>query len=150
MVVHRARPLQRVALTAATVAIPRPAMRFMSKRISRVPSCAEAQKCLFVSPLFATLTHSLSRKSFPWHSYANTRDGGATLLPISAHSSNNPISHTLCFHGLTNPFSRNPFNFKTICVALTIVVYTFLFATVPQWQVSRRVILFLGIAARKA
>ena len=40
--------------------------------------CTEAQKCLFVSPLLATLTHSLSRKSFPCHSYANTRDGGVT------------------------------------------------------------------------
>ncbi len=40
--------------------------------------CTEAQKCLSVSPLLATLTHSMSRKSFPCHSYANTRDGGAT------------------------------------------------------------------------
>src|SRR6266849_7260947 len=43
--------------------------------------CAEAQKCLFVSPLLATLTHSVSRKSFPCHSYANTRDGGVTVAP---------------------------------------------------------------------
>jgi hypothetical protein len=41
--------------------------------------CTKAQKCLFVSPLLATLTHSVSRKSFPCHSYANTRDGGVTL-----------------------------------------------------------------------
>ncbi len=41
--------------------------------------CTEAQKRLFVSPLLATLTHSVSRKSFPCHSYANTRDGGATV-----------------------------------------------------------------------
>ena len=40
--------------------------------------CIETQKCLFVSPLLATLTHSVSRKSFPCHSYANTRDGGVT------------------------------------------------------------------------
>src|SRR5260370_13050676 len=40
--------------------------------------CTEAQKCLSVSPLLATLTHSVSRKSFPCHSYANTRDTGAT------------------------------------------------------------------------
>jgi len=40
--------------------------------------CTEAQKCLFVSPLLATLTHSVSRKSFPCHSYENTRDGGIT------------------------------------------------------------------------
>ncbi len=46
--------------------------------------CAEAQKCLFVSPLLATLTHSSSRKSFPCHSYANTRDGGVTAAPVSA------------------------------------------------------------------
>src|SRR5229473_2691671 len=38
----------------------------------------EAQKCPSVSPLPATLTHSVSRKSFPCHSYANTRDGGVT------------------------------------------------------------------------
>src|SRR5713226_8638495 len=40
--------------------------------------CTEAEKCISVSPLFATLTHSVSRKSFPCHSYANTRDGGVT------------------------------------------------------------------------
>ncbi len=40
--------------------------------------CTEAQKCLFVSPLLATLTHSLPRKSFACHSYENTRDGGIT------------------------------------------------------------------------
>src|SRR5713101_3987807 len=45
--------------------------------------CTEAQKCLSVSPLLATLTHSVSRKSFPCHSYANTRDGGATVAPVS-------------------------------------------------------------------
>ena len=46
--------------------------------------CTEAQKCLSVTPLLATLTHSVSRKSFPCHSYANTRDGDATVAPISA------------------------------------------------------------------
>src|SRR6266852_5627923 len=47
--------------------------------------CTEAQKCLSVSPLLATLTHSLSRKSFPCHSYANTRDGVPTAsLPSFA------------------------------------------------------------------
>src|SRR5260370_26832786 len=45
--------------------------------------CTEAQKCLSVSPLLATLTHSLSRKSFACHSYANTRDGGVTVPPVS-------------------------------------------------------------------
>src|SRR5579859_876516 len=43
---------------------------------------SKAQKHHFLSPLFATLTDSLSRKSFPCHSYANTRDGGATPPPI--------------------------------------------------------------------
>ncbi len=43
--------------------------------------CTEAQKCLFVSPLLATLTHSVSRKSFACHSYANTQDGGASAPP---------------------------------------------------------------------
>ncbi len=37
--------------------------------------CTEAQKCRFLSPLAATLTHSLFRKSFACHSYENTRDG---------------------------------------------------------------------------
>ncbi len=45
--------------------------------------CTEAQKCLPVSPLLATLTHSLWRKSFPCHSNANTRDGGVTVAPVS-------------------------------------------------------------------
>jgi hypothetical protein len=49
--------------------------------------CTGAQKYLFVSPLFATLTHSLSRKSFPCHSYANTRDGSAAVAPVSASTS---------------------------------------------------------------
>ncbi len=38
--------------------------------------CTDRQKCLSVSPLLATLTHSLSRKSFPCRSYENTGDGG--------------------------------------------------------------------------
>jgi|ERR1700682_142651 hypothetical protein len=42
-------------------------------------SCAKTQKCGSASPLLATLTHSLSRNSFPCHSYANTRDDGPTL-----------------------------------------------------------------------
>src|SRR6266851_8761081 len=42
--------------------------------------CTETQKCLFLSPLLATLTHSLSRKSFSCHSYENTRDGVSPLL----------------------------------------------------------------------
>jgi hypothetical protein len=54
-------------------------------------SCAKAQKWLSASPLPATLTHSLSRNSFPCHSYANTRDGGAPLhkffSPLATHHS---------------------------------------------------------------
>ena len=45
--------------------------------------CTEAQKCPSVSPFLATLTHSVSRKSFPCHSYANTRDRGVTPPPKS-------------------------------------------------------------------
>src|SRR5260370_25099665 len=57
--------------------------------------CTEALACLFVSPLFATLTHSVSRKSFACHSYANTRDGGVTVAPVSA-------SAPSCFGGKPN------------------------------------------------
>ncbi len=46
--------------------------------LRKLARCTEAQKCLSVSPLFATLTHSVSRKSFPCHSYENIRDGGVT------------------------------------------------------------------------
>ncbi len=46
--------------------------------------CTVAQKCPSVSPLPATLTHSVSRKSFPCHSYANTRDRGVTAPPKSS------------------------------------------------------------------
>src|SRR5260370_3950221 len=66
--------------------------------------CAEAQKCLFVSPLFATLTHSVSRKSFPCHSYANTRDEGVTVAPVSA-------SVSLCLCGKPN-FVRPLFSYS--------------------------------------
>jgi hypothetical protein len=45
--------------------------------------CTKGQKCGFVSPLFATLTHSLSRKSFPCHSYENTRDGAGIVISQS-------------------------------------------------------------------
>src|SRR5260370_29546197 len=49
--------------------------------------CTEARKCLSVTPLLATLTHSVSRNSFPCHSYANTRDMGVTapnfFLPLT-------------------------------------------------------------------
>ena len=42
------------------------------------PSCAKTQKCPPVSPLPATLTHSLSRNPSVCHSYANTRGVGIT------------------------------------------------------------------------
>src|SRR5713226_6788648 len=63
-----------------------------------VGRCTGAQKCLSVSPLPATLTHSLSRKSFPCHSYANTRDMGVTAAPnfcsslLSDFSRHSPLS----------------------------------------------------------
>src|SRR5216684_405217 len=76
--------------------------------------CTEAQKCPSVSPLFATLTHSVSRKSFACHSYANTRDGGVTPPPISASGLATPILFALCFHSDTNPFSRKSFLFTSI------------------------------------
>ena len=68
--------------------IPLPALhgsRVTSHR-SRPSSCAQTQKCAPVSPSPATLTHSLLRKSFPCHSYANSGDGCATppkILPPS-------------------------------------------------------------------
>ncbi len=50
--------------------------------LRKLVRCTEAQTCLSVTPLFATLTHSVSRKSFPCHSYANTRDGGVTVASV--------------------------------------------------------------------
>src|SRR5258708_1885891 len=73
-----------------TPALPFPMVARVPAQISnllpfrKLVRCTEAQKRLFASPLLATLTHSLSRKSFPCHSYANTRDGGATIAPVSA------------------------------------------------------------------
>ena len=46
-------------------------------------SCTDTQRSPFVSSLFATLAHSMLRKSFPCRSYANTRDRGATPPPKS-------------------------------------------------------------------
>src|SRR5713226_4459629 len=84
-----------------------------------VGRCTGAQKYLSVSPLLATLAHSLSRKSFPCHSYANTRDMGVTAAPnfcsslLSDFSRHSPLfprhfPSALCFHILTNCFSRKP------------------------------------------
>src|SRR5260370_14729997 len=41
--------------------------------------CTEAQKCPPVTPLLATLTHSVSRHSFPCHSYQHTRERGSLI-----------------------------------------------------------------------
>jgi len=74
--------------------------------LRKLVRCTEAQKCLFVSPLLATLTHSVSRKSFPCHSYANTRDGGASapprhpLLPPSHAPRWRP--YPLCSHSIAH------------------------------------------------
>src|SRR5260221_8455897 len=65
--------------------------------------CTEAQKCPSVSPFLATLTHSVSRKSFPCHSYANTRDRGVTPPPKS--SSPRATRHS--------PLALTPFRINT-------------------------------------
>jgi len=68
----------------------------------------KAQIPLSLSPFAAALTHSASRKFFPCHSYANTRDGGATpslrklrALWVSALSCSSIFSHRspLITHG---------------------------------------------------
>jgi hypothetical protein len=85
--------------------------------------CTEAQKCVSVTPLLATLAHSVSRKSFAYHSYENTRDGSASArprhdpgnadLPIGVHFRRHmicatwrlyplwphSIAYTFCHHG---------------------------------------------------
>jgi hypothetical protein len=52
--------------------VPRPLEAATSALLATKPA-----KHAFVTPLFATLTHSYSCKSFACHSYENTRDGGA-------------------------------------------------------------------------
>src|SRR6202011_5335206 len=87
----------------------------VAHRHSANPSRApKAKKCLSLSPVFATLTHSLSRKSFACHSYANTRDRGVMTPPNFCGGTANRILIAVCFHGLTNPFSRNSFIFTSI------------------------------------
>ena len=81
-----------------------------------VIGCTQAQKPLPVSPLLATLTHSMSCKSFACHSYANTRDGGATVVanlcyatdqrfanPLFSYSYEPLLPQTLSFHIHTKP-----------------------------------------------
>ncbi len=82
---------------------------------SELLRCTEAQKRLFVSPLFAALTHSVSRKSFPCHSYANTRDEVPNASPQSFASAvtcvtwrlyplcPQSIAYTSCHHGGVGP-----------------------------------------------
>ena len=83
----------------------------------RPASCAKAQKCPFLSALFATLTHSLPRKSFPCHSYANTRVGYGRpvnaiskifLSPFPATNSKNP-KITPVFSTVPGDFGSNSF-----------------------------------------
>ena len=106
---------------------------------------SEAQKWRFVSPLFATLTDSLSRKSFPCHSYANTRDGGGTTPPISNSNFPRPLfSWTYELHYLRTILSSEP------SALLPAWCLTASLRSVPRWQIFRTVILFLGIAAREA
>src|SRR5258708_7218585 len=89
--------------------------------LRKLVRCTEAQKCLSVSPLFATLTHSLSRKSFPCHSYANTRDEGATVAPVSAPLSPFAVAcatwhlYPLCPHSIAHT-SRHHGGVR-VCVA---------------------------------
>src|SRR5216683_3036095 len=80
-------PAANRALSPCPAPAPAPARsaRLRSKPLRDLVRCTEAQKCLSVSPLLATLTHSLSRKSFPCHSYANTWDRGVTIAPIYSH-----------------------------------------------------------------
>jgi hypothetical protein len=59
---------------------------------SRSRPAREAQKGLLASPLLATLTHSTSCKSFACHSYANTRDMGATSSHFCCDSVANPCA----------------------------------------------------------
>jgi hypothetical protein len=76
--------------------------RFEPSTVDYEPSPArKAQKCLSASPLLATLTHSSSRKSFPCHSYANTRDGGAS----AARNFFVIRSVSLCLGGKTSSLS---------------------------------------------
>src|ERR1700730_7246263 len=70
--------------------IPLPALHgsHVADRSPRSSSCAETQKRHFVTPLLATLPHSLSRNPFACHSYANTRDGGVSPTKFSSFPQN--------------------------------------------------------------
>ena len=73
MIVNSQHRLPKSNRTSASLGILQSATSSVSNHPSGVLSCAKAQKHLSASPLFATLTDSLSRKSFPCHSYENTR-----------------------------------------------------------------------------
>ena len=93
----------RLSPTSAPTQRPAPAP-IQSPRLAIIPTppnsssftrrAREAQKALRASPLFATLTHSLSRKSFACHSYANTRDGRAAPSPIFSSALVYPLALT--------------------------------------------------------
>src|SRR5260370_31248940 len=79
--------------------------------------CNEAQKSRSVTPLLATLTHSLSRKSVPCHSYENTRHGvplrsrhplltahySRFVAPLFSYSYKPLFPQLLCLHIYTKP-----------------------------------------------
>ncbi len=72
--------------------------------------CTEARQRLPVSPLLATLTHSVSRKSFPCRSYANSPDGGGTIAQVPPRRlCGNPVYSPFVFIFLRNCFSCKPF-----------------------------------------
>ena len=115
----------------ASRGILRSATSSLSNHPSGVLSCAKAQKHLSASPLFATLTDSLSRKSFPCHSYANTGDVGHSrykfALRFSTGHRSRVTSHVLscacalfislcalfrapilCFQSFADSFAKTP------------------------------------------
>jgi hypothetical protein len=56
----------------------------------RSPFCSHSQKRCILSPLFATLTDSTTRKSFPCHSYENTR-GWSTQTRTAGEAGPSPF-----------------------------------------------------------
>ncbi len=84
----------------------------------------EVQKCLLVSPLFATLTHSVSRKSFACHSYENTRDGAPQCFsaesPFRPHMCQmvplSPMASVDCAYFPSRRGCTTPARFRFFCV----------------------------------
>ena len=95
MIVDLERHFRSVDRYDATARLSRPAPSSVSSRISSLSSCAEVQKRRPVTPLFAALTHSVSRKSFACHSYANTRDGVSTVAANLARHCNRIFARPL-------------------------------------------------------